>query len=51
MQEYGIDRKLLEATNPSKELLFRLYTAIKQVQEKAESLKLESTEFGPVAMQ
>lgn len=45
MQEYGIDRKILEATNPSKDLLFRLYNAIKQVQEKSKSLKMENTEL------
>ncbi len=45
MQEYGIDRQLLEATNPSKELLFRLYSAIKQVKEKSELLEQENDEF------
>ncbi|MGI0046307.1 MAG: hypothetical protein ACREBB_03855 [Nitrosotalea sp.] len=45
MQEYGIDRQLLEATNPSKELLFRLYSAIKQVKDKSESLEQENLEF------
>jgi hypothetical protein len=34
IEEYGIDRKLLEATHPSNELLFQLYTAIIQVNKK-----------------
>lgn len=33
IEEYGIDRKLLEATHPSNELLFQLYTAIIKVNE------------------
>jgi hypothetical protein len=33
IEEYGIDRKLLEATHPSNELLFQLYTAITRVNE------------------
>lgn len=45
MQEYGIDRQLLESTNPSKELLVRLYSAIKQVKERSESLEQEDLEF------
>lgn len=45
MEEYGIDRRLLESTNPSTELLFRLYSAIKQVKEKADSFEKENSEF------
>ncbi|MDE1828940.1 MAG: hypothetical protein KGI25_01325 [Thaumarchaeota archaeon] len=45
MEEYGIDRHLLESTNPSRELLFRLYSAIKQVKEKSETLEKENSEF------
>lgn len=45
MEEYGIDRGLLESTNPSKELLVRLYTAIKQVKEKSELLEKENADF------
>ncbi|MHB8546397.1 MAG: hypothetical protein ACYDAJ_06490 [Nitrosotalea sp.] len=33
IEEYGIDRKLLEATHPSNELLFQLYTAVLRVNE------------------
>jgi hypothetical protein len=36
--EYGIDRKLLEATHPSNELLFQLYTAITKVNEEVRAL-------------
>ena len=36
--EYGIDRKLLEATHPSNELLFQLYTAITKVNEQVHTL-------------
>jgi len=45
MEEYGIDRRLLESTNPSNELLFRLYSAIKQVKENSESFEKENSEF------
>ncbi len=45
MEEYGIDRRLLESTNPSKELLFRLYIAVKQVKEKSELFEKENSEF------
>ena len=45
MEDYGIDRRLLESTNPSNELLFRLYSAIKQVKEKSESFEKENSEF------
>lgn len=45
MEEYGIDRRLLESTNPSTELLFRLYSAIKQVKEKSDSFEKENSEF------
>ncbi len=38
IEEYGIDRKLLEATHPSNELLFQLYTAITKVNEKVQDL-------------
>lgn len=38
IEEYGIDRKLLEATRPSDELLFQLYTAITKVNEKVRDL-------------
>lgn len=36
--EYGIDRKILEATHPSNELLFQLYTAITKVNEQMHEL-------------
>lgn len=45
MEEYGIDRGLLESTKPSKELLVRLYSAIKQVKEKSELLEKENADF------
>jgi len=45
MEEYGIDRSLLESTNPSGELLFRLYTAIKQVKERSELFEKEMSSF------
>ena len=45
MEEYGIDRRLLEATNPSNELLYRLYVAVKQVKEKSELFEKENSEF------
>ncbi|MDE1826117.1 MAG: hypothetical protein KGH99_02095 [Thaumarchaeota archaeon] len=45
IEEYGIDRKLLETTQPSDELLFRLYTSIKQVKEKSDLFEKESLEF------
>jgi hypothetical protein len=38
IEEYGIDRKLLEATHPSNELLFQLYTAITKVNEEMHTL-------------
>lgn len=38
IEEYGIDRKLLEATHPSNELLFQLYTAITRVNEEVRTL-------------
>ena len=38
IEEYGIDRKLLEATHPSNELLFQLYTAITRVNEEMRAL-------------
>ena len=38
IEEYGINRKLLEATHPSNELLFQLYTAITKVNEKTNDL-------------
>lgn len=38
IEEYGIDRKLLEATHPSNELLFQLYTAITKVNEEVRAL-------------
>ncbi|MGI0065729.1 MAG: hypothetical protein ACREA5_06880 [Nitrosotalea sp.] len=38
IEEYGIDRKLLESTHPSNELLFQLYTAIILVNEKMHAL-------------
>ena len=38
IEEYGIDRKLLEATHPSNELLFQLYTAITKVNEEVHAL-------------
>lgn len=45
MEDYGIDRSLLESTKPSKELLFRLYLAIKQVKENSEMFEKETSEF------
>ncbi len=45
MEDYGIDRGLLESTKPSKELLFRLYLAIKQVKENSELFEKEHGEF------
>ena len=41
IEEYGIDRKLLEATHPSNELLFQLYTAITKVNEEVRALNNE----------
>jgi hypothetical protein len=38
IEAYGIDRKILEATNPSNELLFQLYTAITKVNEQMHQL-------------
>ncbi|MGI0018333.1 MAG: hypothetical protein ACREA1_06465 [Nitrosotalea sp.] len=38
IEEYGIDRKLLEATHPSNELLFQLYTAITKVNEEIHAM-------------
>ena len=45
MEDYGIDRQLLESTNPSQELIFRLYCAIKQVKENSEIFEKENMEF------
>jgi len=39
IEAYGIDRKLLESTNPSNELLFQLYTAVIRVNEKVDAIK------------
>ncbi|MHB8602804.1 MAG: hypothetical protein ACYC6W_03230 [Nitrosotalea sp.] len=39
IEEYGIDRKLLEATHPSNELLFQLYAAITRVNEEMHALR------------
>lgn len=39
IEEYGIDRKLLENTNPSNELILQLYRAIKQTHENQKSLQ------------
>lgn len=38
IEEYGIDRKILEATDPSNELLFQLYTAVTKVNEQMHEL-------------
>ncbi|HJW20004.1 MAG TPA: hypothetical protein VJ571_05555 [Candidatus Nitrosotalea sp.] len=38
IEAYGIDRKLLEATHPSSELLFQLYTAVIRVNEKVDAI-------------
>jgi len=38
IEEYGIDRKLLESTHPSNELLFQLYTAITKVNEEMHAI-------------
>lgn len=45
IEESGINRKLLETTKPSDELLFKLYSSIKQVKEKSDLFEKESTEF------
>ncbi|MGI0102064.1 MAG: hypothetical protein ACREA7_05645 [Nitrosotalea sp.] len=45
IEDYGIDRKLLEITQPSDELLFRLYVSIKQVKEKSDLFEKESRDF------
>lgn len=45
IEEYGIDRKLLEATHPSNELLFQLYTAIIKVNEEVRSLNNNDVEI------
>ncbi|MDE1726601.1 MAG: hypothetical protein KGH89_04985 [Thaumarchaeota archaeon] len=45
IEEHGIDRKTLETTNPSDELLFKLYSVIKQAKEKSDLFEKESTEF------
>lgn len=45
IEEYGIDRKLLEATHPSNELLFQLYTAITKVNEELHSLNKNDSEI------
>ena len=44
IEEYGIDRKLLEATHPSNELLFQLYTAITKVNEEIHALSNTDSE-------
>ncbi|MGI0007068.1 MAG: hypothetical protein ACREAR_03625 [Nitrosotalea sp.] len=38
IEAYGINRKLLESTNPSNELLFQLYTAVIRVNEKVDAI-------------
>lgn len=45
IEESGINRKLLETTKPSDELLFKLYSSIKQVKEKSDQSEKESLEF------
>ena len=45
IEESGINRKLLETTKPSDELLFKLYSSIKQVKEKSDLSEKESLEF------
>ena len=42
IEEYGIDRKILEKTHPSNELLFQLYTAITKVNEKVLELERQN---------
>ena len=42
IEAYGIDRKLLEATHPSNELLFQLYTAVIRVNEKVDAINSDS---------
>jgi hypothetical protein len=39
IEEYGIDRKLLEQTDPSEELILNLYTAIITIREKELELR------------
>ncbi len=33
IEEYGINRQIFEATNPSSELLYQMYTAITKLNE------------------
>jgi hypothetical protein len=44
IEEYGIDRKLLESTHPTDELLFQLYSAITKVAEEISTLNKIKTE-------
>ena len=39
LEDSGIDRKTLEQTEPSDELIFKLYTAIKEINEKRKELE------------
>jgi hypothetical protein len=43
IEAYGIDRKILEETDPSNELLFQLYTAITKVNEQMHELNNKDT--------
>ncbi|HJU13076.1 MAG TPA: hypothetical protein VJ792_01290 [Candidatus Nitrosotalea sp.] len=45
MEDSGIDRKMLESTKPSKDLLFRLYLAVKQEKESSDFYDKAKKEF------
>ncbi len=39
IEEYGIDRESLEKTAPDDELIFKIYTALKAINEKEQELQ------------
>ena len=43
IEEYGIDRKLLEETDPSNELLYQLYKAVIRVNKEVHILNQKDT--------
>jgi len=43
IEEFGINRKLLESTHPTNDLLFQLYTAITKVNEEVSALNRKET--------
>jgi hypothetical protein len=43
IEEYGIDRKLLEETDPSNELLYQLYKAVIRVNKEVHALNQKET--------